>query len=243
LRSVYETSKILQHFAGIDHRAFGEIFGGEPAGVDMSDAPVLRVAEIARRCASTAHGIFALDCLHAHADSTENSRRLRDWAGSMDVFNVLAVQDLEGTLQERDNTIAGLRNEARNHCQTIEALNETIQKHDSTIAHLNGILRERDQIIADLRRETGERDRRIESLSQQSATLTGEIWERTRAIERLATELRDAEAGAAELQASIAELEQNLERVLASRQAMLNSLSWRSTAFVRAIERTLARMG
>jgi glycosyltransferase involved in cell wall biosynthesis len=93
LRSAYEATKILRHFADIDASLFEEIFGRDVESVDPNDVPGRRVAELARHGPRDVHRVFALDWLYENARSDADFKRLRDWAGSIDVFNILAVED------------------------------------------------------------------------------------------------------------------------------------------------------
>ena len=99
---------------------------------------------------------------------------------------------------------------------------------------LNGDIEKRDNTIADLNDEVQQRNQVIDRLSREIVDLADELSKQRVEAGRLNGEIRNAQAAAAEVQ-------KNLGTVLESREAMLHSLSWRSTAFIRHISRALGK--
>jgi glycosyltransferase involved in cell wall biosynthesis len=235
LRSVYETTKILRHFAGVDDCLFEEIFGQDIGRFDMNDCSALRVADIARHNPGTAHRVFALDCLYEHASSTADLRRLRDWAGTLDVCNVLTIADLSRDLRQLGHTIESQHDGIRQRDDTISRLKEKIRRRDLTINDLHEDVRRRDHTIERLNEGIQQRDLNNADLCHANEHLKGELSRETAQGERLKAQLHNRNA-------AIAELQKELAATLASRQAMLNSLSWRATALVRSMEGTIKKV-
>ncbi|WP_132254320.1 glycosyltransferase [Methylobacterium segetis] len=105
LRSAFEKTKLLRHFATLDRATFEEVFGpGEDGwGEDFPhDRPVaLCVAELARRIPRVEYNHFALEIFYEAAERTEDFHRLRTEAGTIDAFGLQAVT-------ARDRIIADL---------------------------------------------------------------------------------------------------------------------------------------
>ncbi|GEP03909.1 glycosyltransferase [Methylobacterium oxalidis] len=105
LRSAFEKTKILRHFADLDRASFDAVFGPGPDGSGdtfPADRPVaLCVAELARRSPRVEYQHFALEVFYEAAARTEDFHRLRAEAGTIDAFGLQAVT-------ARDRIIADL---------------------------------------------------------------------------------------------------------------------------------------
>ncbi|KAB1070552.1 glycosyltransferase [Methylobacterium planeticum] len=96
LRSAFEMTKLLRHFANLDAAAFDEVFGPDPSDgqgeVCPPGMPVpLRVAELARRVGRVEYDHFALEIVYETAHRQEDFDRLRVRAGETDAFGLGAV--------------------------------------------------------------------------------------------------------------------------------------------------------
>ncbi len=97
LRTAFETTKILRHFASIDASLFHEVFDGGIAPVDMSHpSPARWVAEIALGDPRPAYQAFALEMLYETARDDADFTRLRVAAGERDVFGILREEGAAG---------------------------------------------------------------------------------------------------------------------------------------------------
>ncbi|TXN22706.1 glycosyltransferase [Methylobacterium sp. WL9] len=106
LRSAFEMTKLLRHFARLDAATFDEVFGPDPGGGSGEafppDMPVpVRIAELARRSPRVEYNHFALEILYETAQRQEDFDRLRVDAGEIDAFGLRA-------LTMRDRVIADL---------------------------------------------------------------------------------------------------------------------------------------
>lgn len=87
LRSEFEATKVLAHYAGFDAALFEEVFGADAAAT--AGAPVaVRLADLALRVPRYAHQLLVLELLYGAARETADFHRLRDVAGRVDVFGV-----------------------------------------------------------------------------------------------------------------------------------------------------------
>ncbi|KQT09056.1 hypothetical protein ASG40_10360 [Methylobacterium sp. Leaf399] len=212
LRSQYEIAPILGRFVTIDDDLFREVFGEE--GGPATDPVALRVAAIAQRQPHTYMQRFALDTLHAHARTPADFDRLRAWSGTLDVFNLSAVRDLQREFHRLDHTVAQLTQAGMEKDQAITRLAQATAEKDLRY----------DREVADLNAAVADAEGRAAVLAETDARRGDDV-------DSLAVRLREADA-------VMGDLRTQLEAALASRLRMRESLSWRSTAFLRWIGRT-----
>lgn len=136
LRSNFETTHILQHFAAMSEELFGEIFREDDLKIVSADAPVaLRVADLAAHIPSVCHQNFALGQFREFAQDIDAQIRLRELSGSLDALNVHAVQ-------LRDARIALLET-------GLTALNADLNLRDRHILELQDLLIARERTIGE----------------------------------------------------------------------------------------------
>jgi len=108
LRTGFELMKVLRHFAALDAEVFEEVFGDE-APRDGTATVAQRVAALALRHPGHAHRLFGLDLLHETARTTTDFRRLREFAGGMDVFGILNAEARDVAIAECESERAATR--------------------------------------------------------------------------------------------------------------------------------------
>jgi glycosyltransferase involved in cell wall biosynthesis len=117
LRSQFEFAQILKRYRAMSSNFLCKIFADDLATMGISpDGPHdLWLAEMAMTSSMPAHRLFALETLFETARSDADFSRLRDVAGSVDVFGIQSeiehngqIQELSRSIVERDTQIAEL---------------------------------------------------------------------------------------------------------------------------------------
>lgn len=89
LRTEFEATKVLAHYATFDDALFEEVFGADAAAT-AGQPMAVRLAELALRVPRHSHLLLALELLYGAARDTEGFHRLRDVAGRVDVFGIVS---------------------------------------------------------------------------------------------------------------------------------------------------------
>ncbi|WP_238298313.1 glycosyltransferase, partial [Methylobacterium soli] len=107
LRSAFEMTKLLRHFANLDAACFDEVFGPHPSdregAVFAPGMPVpLRVAELALSDRRVEYNHFALEIVYETAHRQADFDRLRVRAGETDAFGLRAVAARDRMIENLD---------------------------------------------------------------------------------------------------------------------------------------------
>lgn len=131
LRSQFEFAQILKRYRAMNPSLVREVFADEIAVMDISpDRPHdLWLLGLALKAESPAHRLFAVETLFEIAQSDAELSRLRDLAGSVDVFGIWSTIERDGRINE---------------------LNQQLVERSTQLAALNGTIAERDQTIGAL---------------------------------------------------------------------------------------------
>jgi hypothetical protein len=131
LRVQFEFSRILRRYRAMSAPLLRNVFADELAanGISPDDPHELWLAELALSAGSPAHRLFALETLFETATHGAHMRRLRDLAGSIDLFGMQPAI-------ETDARIAVLRKDAAAREATIAALDRAVAARDAEIAAL-----------------------------------------------------------------------------------------------------------
>ncbi|ACL61778.1 glycosyltransferase family 2 protein [Methylobacterium nodulans] len=160
LRWIYESSKVLRHFAAFSEELFAEVFDTE--AYVLSGEPVwLRIAELARRVPRVDYRYFALDTLYEAASEPEHMIRLREWGGSVDALNVREIELRDARIaeltreqdalgRERDDFAAARDAAAAARDQLADEISRTQALHAQQMAAMRGVLAQRERAVADL---------------------------------------------------------------------------------------------
>ena len=246
LRTGFEFTKILRHFAALDPAAFEEAFGEDLPEGPFADAPVAdRLAALAARDTRIACLNFAVEHAYASARDADGYDRLRAVSGVADALGLEAIAT-------RDHVLACVREELAEQERRLENV-------AAELAEARGALSGRDarseRLAADLagaRQALAGCDIRLERLAtdlaaaeERSVRAEAQAAERG---QRLAEhEAALARAGdesirrAAEHLRVEADLRAGLAEALAERDGMRRSLSWRSTAILRRLGHVVGR--
>jgi glycosyltransferase involved in cell wall biosynthesis len=101
LRTCFEWTRILHRFAEFSPALIEEVFGeADGDGAAAGTTVPLRVAAIAAGVARTEHRLLALELLHAHAATAADLARLRQLAGTLDAFNIEAMEAVPQLLEQ-----------------------------------------------------------------------------------------------------------------------------------------------
>jgi glycosyltransferase involved in cell wall biosynthesis len=112
LRSKFEATKLLRHYANFDQALFDEVFGGDAGDVTMpGDSVAQRVAALALRDPRIEYQRFALEVFHATARTDDDFDRLRVLSGAIDGMGARMIQELCATLTAQEAELARLRAE------------------------------------------------------------------------------------------------------------------------------------
>jgi glycosyltransferase involved in cell wall biosynthesis len=123
LRSEFEESKILRHFATLDPALFEEVFGDGTQGVAQSR----RLAELALRSSRLVYLKFALDVLHETARDDDDFDRLRMLTGSVDPLGMRMIAELHRDLQKQRDTISSLTEAVANRDRRLEDMTRELE--------------------------------------------------------------------------------------------------------------------
>lgn len=94
MRHHFEMTRVLRHYALLDARDFGSLFGEEAEGTES--LPVKhRLALLAVQNADPSHQLFALEALHDVAADDDAFDQLRALTGQCDVFGLALRADLD----------------------------------------------------------------------------------------------------------------------------------------------------
>ena len=107
LRGLFEYFQILKHYRRLDPGFACKIFANDLAkwGIDTNQRFEIWLGELALNSASPAHRLFALDTMfEASAMAKGECRRLIEWTGKVDVFNLIAVGQVRQLQQQFDDT-------------------------------------------------------------------------------------------------------------------------------------------
>ncbi len=149
LRSQFEFAQILKRYRAMNSSLVREIFADDIAIMEISpDRPHdLWLPDLALKADSPAHRLFAIETLFEIAKGDAEESRLRDLAGSVDVFGIWSamerdqrINELNRAIVERDQTIA-VRD------QLLVERNQTIAVRDQALAERDQAIVERDQTI------------------------------------------------------------------------------------------------
>ncbi|WP_082487642.1 glycosyltransferase [Methylobacterium sp. Leaf89] len=105
LRSAFEITKLLRHYANFDRSTFEEVFGPNSSHDDGEvfhyDMPIpLRVADLASRIPRVEYQHFALEILYQSAERQEDFDRLRNRSGEIDAFGLRAITDRDREIHD-----------------------------------------------------------------------------------------------------------------------------------------------
>ncbi len=175
LRSVYESSRILERFADFTEELYGEVFDEESLSPEGRDMPVpIRIADLSRRIDRIEHRHFALDLMYRMAESPEDLARLREWGGTIDALNLRALEEshrsvvdlhravaqrdemvasLAGTVAVKDRQISQAAEAALQHAEQITRLENDRIIREAEIARLDGALRGHEAALRNLNRD------------------------------------------------------------------------------------------
>jgi glycosyltransferase involved in cell wall biosynthesis len=181
LRSQFEMAHILRRYRAMNPGLLRKIFAADLAakGLSPEGPPDLWLAELALGASTPAHWMFALETLFEAASSDREFLRLRDAAGSVDVFGFQGRSERA----EKDEELYQAKLMRDNE---ITKLSRVLVERDGQIAMLG-------QEIAVLSRETARRDDQIAALGQELARRHNEMqtllrsrsWRYTAALRRL----------------------------------------------------------
>jgi glycosyltransferase involved in cell wall biosynthesis len=153
LRAEFEFARILRNYRALSPDFVREIFGEElaAAGVHLTGPHERWLAELALREESPAHRLFALETLFDIAQDDADARRLRDLAGSHDVFGLLAADEHRRATAEKSQIIAGL--EAR-----LNDVGLALQARDAQVSALQAATATHETETAALRQAVAKRE-------------------------------------------------------------------------------------
>ena len=189
LRSQFEFARILRRYRAMSPDFLRRIFAGDLAANEIAaDGPHDRwLAELALTSATPAHRLFALETLFESAQTEADLARLRDAAGSVDLFGVLSGL-------ERDRQIAALGKAVAERDQQLAGLNQAIAQRDAAldaglerdrqIAALGKAVAERDQQLARLNQAIAQRDAALDAVFRSTS------WRYTAPLRRMIERLR-----------------------------------------------------
>ncbi|MDO9712500.1 glycosyltransferase family 2 protein [Paracraurococcus lichenis] len=198
LRTRFETTRILRHFASMGDDLYHEVFGDEALEGAVVGSPIaLKIAELAARHPAPEHQIFAAETYHEHAVLTAELARLRMLTGRLEAFrgaafdvervdpDLLAVRrrnlELEGQTEDFAVTMAAQAEEIRCLRVMLEesgeriagaelALTDLAVREAMTRERLSGILQSTCwQATAPLRQLADQLPRRARRLLQRGA--------------------------------------------------------------------------
>jgi glycosyltransferase involved in cell wall biosynthesis len=131
LRGQFEFSQILKRYRAMNAGLLREIFTADLAakGISPDGPPDRWLAELAVTASSPAHRLFALETLFEIAQDDADFRRLRDLAGSVDVFGTSATT-------ERDRQIASLEQRISERDRQIASLEQRISERDKVVKEI-----------------------------------------------------------------------------------------------------------
>nr|WP_246733235.1 glycosyltransferase [Methylobacterium sp. BTF04] len=238
LRSNFEASKVLEHFAVIDEPLYREVFSEDLVSSDLPIA--LRIAELAQRSGQLHQQNFALNCLYEFAEKPSEIERLRDWSGSLDISNIRSVDRLNVEIRLRDRDLAQQAEAAAVQNFTVAKISHDMVASEIEHRHLtaelqNQILDKSEKlkcVSQKLKRSKIEFYRLSKKVTKKEYALTKEIQFRAKESHNFSNKIQEAEA-------FLADARLHLAATIASRELMRKSLSWRSTYFLRWIGRAV----
>jgi glycosyltransferase involved in cell wall biosynthesis len=110
LRGEFEFARVLRNYRAIGADLVREVFAEDlaAAGVPLTPPHDRWLAELALREGSPAHRLFALETLFDIAQNDADLHRLRELAGSLDIFGLLTADERRDASAEKAGTVAEL---------------------------------------------------------------------------------------------------------------------------------------
>ncbi|MFC6791335.1 glycosyltransferase [Methylobacterium komagatae] len=183
LRDRFEHGKVLARFAALSEDLFAEVFDPED-DLQPSEPMPVRVAHIARKVGHPPHRIFALDTLYDLARTPEQMKTLRDWAGSLDAFNMTEVE-------RRDEQIENL---SIHYSAAIASRDHAVAAHDLAVSERDqarAALDEAAMSHARLAAERDDLDARLDAALASQRRMERTLWFRSaRAMRKVGRMLR-----------------------------------------------------
>jgi len=147
LRSNFEMSKILRHYADLTEDDFEEIFG-ENAVATRGLSVKKRLAHLALEHSSFAYRSFALTAFYDAAASDDDYNHLKALSGSLDIFGIERAYALKATYEElhgeraKNENLARLLHDAEHQKQAMAAAFEAQNaRSQAEISYLQALLK------------------------------------------------------------------------------------------------------
>lgn len=110
VRVAFEVFQILKHYRGLNPEFARKVFANDLAkwGIDANQRFEIWLSELALHSGSagrsSARRLFALDTMFEASAMAENEcRRLIEWTGKIDVFNIIAARQLHELQRQSDS--------------------------------------------------------------------------------------------------------------------------------------------
>jgi glycosyltransferase involved in cell wall biosynthesis len=181
LRAEFEFSRILRNYRAMGPDLIRAVFAEDfaAAGISLLGSHDHWLAELALHAGSPAHRLFALETLFETAQSDVDLRRLREVAGGLEIFGLLAADEHRRHAAQAAGAIAELR--AR-----VQQLEEALQGREAELAAARGAAAAQETEMAALRDAITSRETERQSLRRaMDELLSSRSWRYTAALRRL----------------------------------------------------------